>query len=341
MVKRLIKGVGIGALALLACLTALWGAGMIWFNAPVGWRWPLMVGWGLLVTAAGMSRRLRGGRRVRIVATVAVLGLFGWFHAMSPSHDRAWADDVGRLLEAQVDGDRLQLRNVRNFDWRNDGDYTVHWEDRTYDLDELVSGDLVLSYWMGPAIAHTLVSFGFADGRHLVFSLEIRKERHESFSALAGLFRQYEAVLVAADENDIVRVRANARGEDVHLYRLSLPSAELRTMLLGYVREAEQIRTRPRFYHTLTSNCTSIVFDLARKIEPGLPFDYRLLLSGYLARYVQERGGLAEGHDYAELEQKGDITARSRAFTGPPGDYSAWIRTGVPGGDVYLKHDHP
>ena len=63
---------------------------------------------------------------------------------------------------------------------------------REYDLRQLRSADLVMSYWMGPAIAHTLVSFGFADGRHLVFSLEIRKERGESFSALGGFFRKFE-----------------------------------------------------------------------------------------------------------------------------------------------------
>ena len=33
----------------------------------------------------------------------------------------------------------------------------------------------------------------------MAFSIEIRKERHESFSALAGFFKQYELSLVAGD----------------------------------------------------------------------------------------------------------------------------------------------
>ena len=90
---------------------------------------------------------------------------------------------------------------------------------REYDLDQLRSADLVLSYWMGPAIAHTLVSFGFDDGkgprRYLTFSVEIRKEAHESFSAIGGFFKQFELSLVAAEERDILRVRSNLRGEDV------------------------------------------------------------------------------------------------------------------------------
>ena len=66
----------------------------------------------------------------------------------------------------------------------------------------------------------------------------------------------------------------------------------LRQLFLGYMARAEALRRAP-FYNTLTSNCTTIVFDLARQIVPGLPLDYRLLLSGYFAEYAYDRGGLA------------------------------------------------
>ncbi len=42
---------------------------------------------------------------------------------------------------------------------------------------------------MGPAIAHTLVSFGFTDGQHVVFSIEIRKEQHEQFDRTRRFFQ--------------------------------------------------------------------------------------------------------------------------------------------------------
>ena len=64
-----------------------------------------------------------------------------------------------------------------------------------------------LSYWTGPYIAHTLISFGFADGRFLTFSIEIRKEKGESFSAIGGFFKHFEMSLIAADERDILGVR--------------------------------------------------------------------------------------------------------------------------------------
>ena len=125
-----------------------------------------------------------------------------WWVLQKPSNNRIWADDVSQLLQSEVQGDQVKLINVRNFEWRTETDYSPRWEKREYDLSLLQSADLILSYWMGPHIAHTLVSFGFTDGRQLVYSLEIRKEKGEQFSAIAGFFRQYESILVAADERD-------------------------------------------------------------------------------------------------------------------------------------------
>jgi hypothetical protein len=77
--------------------------------------------------------------------------------------------------------------------------------------------DLIMSYWMGEAIAHTIISFGFDNGQRRAFSIETRKESDESFSSIAGFFEEYELAIVAADERDVVRVRSNIRGEDVRI----------------------------------------------------------------------------------------------------------------------------
>jgi hypothetical protein len=266
---------------------------------------------------------------VVFVSAVAILA--AWWGTLQPSHQRAWADDVAQLLEAGIDGSHVHLKNVRNFEWRSETDYTPQWENRTYDLDRLRSADLVLSYWMGPHIAHTLVSFGFDGGERVVFSLEIRKERHESFSAIGGFFRQFEQILVAADERDIVRTRSNARGEAVYLYRLQMSQANVRALFLEYLHAANELRRTPRFYNTLTSNCTTIVFELARLIAPALPADYRLLLSGHFAEYIHDLHGLTPGHRYAELQALGHINERALASDASGDDFSMSIRQGVPG----------
>ncbi len=319
-------------------VAALWVAGLLAYQLPgPGWlKGMLLVGWGAFaLTTAVAVGRARAGRwpGPLFVAALVLCGV--WWLLLSPRQDRVWADDVAqRLKVVEFDGSKVVLDNVRNFTWRTDDDHDVHWERREYDLDQLRSADLVLSYWMGPMIAHTLVSFGFADGRQLVFSLEIRKERGESFSALGGFFRKFEMTLVAAEETDIVRVRSNVRGEDVYLYRLKgMTREQLKGLFVSYLGEARKLDAAPAFYNTLTSNCTTIVYELARQIAPGLPLDYRLLASGYFAEYARDLGVLTPGVDFATLKARGRITDRARAAGDDP-RFSQLIRAGVPGIDA-------
>lgn len=321
--------------ALVVLLLTLWGACSLWFRLPEAlWRIPCVTAWVILGAACvyqvarGQQRHWR--RRLGQAFAVCCVALLVWWHSITPSHERLWADDVAHLLQAEIDGDRVTLHQVRNFEWRSETDYTPRWESRSYDLRRLQSADLVLSYWMGPHIAHTLVSFGFDDGQRIVFSLEIRKERGEAFSAVRGFFRQYEQILVAADERDIIQTRSNARGEQVYLYSLNLPPAQLRAVFLGYLEAAQALHDAPEFYNTLASNCTTIVFELARQIAPTLRPDYRLLLSGHFAHYAYDQGALVPGYSFADLQSLGHINARALHSAELGEDFSHAIRQEMP-----------
>jgi hypothetical protein len=288
--------------------------------------------WGLFGLVAIVLVWRGKATRPLLSYAIGVAMLLGWWNTIQPSQNREWADDVARHLKPRVEGNVVTMENVRNFDWRSDTDYTVRWDTRRYDLDRLRSVDVSLSYWTGPAIAHTLVSFGFDDGQFVTFSIEIRKERGESFSSVGGFFKQFENSLVAADEHDILRVRTNVRGEDVYMYRVRLPQAEMRSLFLGYVDEAHALAGAPSFYNTLTANCTTIVYSLAKHVVPGLPMDWRLLASGYLPAYLHDVGGLTPGQSMDALRAGGRITDRAIATDQQPGvNFSQAIRNGLPG----------
>ncbi|CDM25927.1 putative membrane protein [Castellaniella defragrans 65Phen] len=263
-------------------------------------------------------------------ALAFIAGAFWWL-SLQPSNDRDWADEVSRPLRGSIQGSVATLHDIRDFDWRSDTDYTARWHDGVYDLDELASVDMALSYWMGPAIAHTLVSFGFMDGRHVVFSVEIRRERGEAFSTVGGFLKQFELAIVAAEERDILHVRAGPRGEQVFLYPIRMPVPAMRALFRSYVARANRLADEPRFYHTLTANCTTLVYDMVRPLVPGLPLDIRLILSGYLPEYLYRHGGLDTSQPLEVLRARADITRRA-ARPGTAAEFSRRIRAPEPAG---------
>lgn len=341
---QLLRALGWAGSGLLAVLALLWGVGALWFQWEMrpGVLWPLLalwcLAWLMLALWAGRSGRmgLLWGGGVLLMAAMLL-----WWSTLHPRDDRDWADDVAhitRMQPADSGSDIVELQDVRNFAWHSETDYTARWDTRRYDLNQLQSVDMAVSYWMGPAIAHTLVSFGFADGQQLVFSFEIRKEKGEAFDALAGFFKRYELALIAADERDILAVRTNVRREQVFLYRVDMAPDAMRALFLSYAAQAAQLHQQPRWYHTLTANCTTIVWDMAQRLVGGLPLDWRLLASGYLPEYLQSVNGLTPGQSLEALRTAGNITTRAQQWQAPAGaddvaasiDFSRAIRAGIP-----------
>jgi len=325
-------------MALIVAVSGAWGALALWYQVPAGvvTRSASAIAWAVMTLTVLVLMWSRRGGVSALAYLLAFAVLLAWWSTIAPSNHRDWSDDVARMVTGSADGDRVTLYNVRNFRWRSDQDYDARWETRQYDLDRLASADVILSSWGMPGISHALMSFGFDDGSHIVFSVEIRKRRGESFSSLGGFFRQFERAIVAADEQDIIRVRTNVRGEDDHLYRLRMTKPAMRALFLAYVREANELAAKPAFYNTVTSNCVTIVYDMAKQLDPGLPYDYRLLLTAYLPSYLYRVGALDTRYPLAVLTAQGDITARAKA-AGPQDDFSRAIRTPPePGGVGFL-----
>ena len=311
-------------------LAAAWGLLALWYQAPGGHAGKIiiMLVW-LLFSAAVLASFWQARALMGLGAfALAFAALLVWWSLIPPRNDRIWADDVSRLATGTIDHDLVTLHDVRNFDWHSDTDYTERWEARTYDLNRLETVDLIMSYWRGPAIAHMLVSFGFDDGSHVVFSVEIRRKRNEAFSEIGGFFKQFELSIIAADENDIIRVRTNVRGEDDYLYRVRLSRANMRSLFIAYVEHANSLVKVPRFYNTVTVNCTTLVYHMMKRIVGHLPFDYRIVFTGYLPEYVYQVGGLDQRYPLAELRERGRITDRAKQASNA--DFSNEIRRTIP-----------
>ena len=319
-------------LTLMILCAALWGGLALYYQLPLtmpGLAGGLAVWAGLVIFA--LQRLWRYNRwQGLFIYLILHATLLLWWNSLTPSNQHQWEDDVAQMTSGKVNGDQVTLFNVRNFTWHSETDYTPHWDTRHYDLSKLQSVDMLTSHWGMDAIAHVLVSFGFTDGQFVTFSVEIRKKKGQQFSEVAGFFKQYELSILATDERDAIAVRPNVRGEETFLYRIDMPADIRRQLFLSYIEQANQLLEEPRFYNTVTANCTTLVFGMMQHISGGLPLDSRLLLTGYLPSYIDELDGLTTGFDLSQLRDAGRITERSKKASNSA-NYSQAIRQGVPG----------
>jgi hypothetical protein len=317
----------LGRLLLVTAFLAAtgWGALALHYSGdPSPARDVVMVAYVLASAALFWLGRRRRWARLGGLALFALV--LAWFLSLAPRNDRAWQPDVAVLPGVDVAGDTIVVHGVRDNVYRSEQDYTVRHEDRTYSLAGLRTVDLFLSYWGSPWIAHTIVSFGFDDGRYLAVSIETRKEPGEEYSAVAGFFRRYELIYVVADERDVVRLRTNYRGEDVYLYRARTPPPTARALLLDYVERINGLRDRPEWYNALAHNCTTAI---PRHSGARSWRNWKLLANGYLDQLAYEIGAVDTTLPFPELRARSRVNARALAAGDAP-DFSRRIREGLP-----------
>jgi len=262
-----------------------------------------------------------------MVWNVLMIIAIAWWFSLRPKSDRDWALGMAVLPRVEINGDTIRIKQFRNFAHATSCDPVSRYEEQTFDLSRLTSLDYFLSHWSGPVMAHTLVSFGFDDGRFLAVSVEARRQRWQSYSPLWGLFRSYELMFVLGDERDLIRLRTNIRRERVYLYRVRLPPKNLRQLLLDYLARTESLAARPEWYNSVTSNCTTNLFYHGHQhipwwMKPGI------FLNGLSTRSMYRIGVLADSLPFKELQARSAIRELAMA-AGDAVDFSQRIRTQI------------
>ena len=329
MIRRVLRSMVSVVLSAIVVAGVAWGALALWFDGPISRVLAGTMAGGLALTSIALAALVRPFLKGLVAALLPVVAVAVWWASIPPSNTRDWSPDVARTARAAFHGSTVTIQNVRNFKYRSESDYDQRWETRTYDLDRLRGVDLFLSFWGPTQIAHTIVSWEFDEGQHLAISIETRKEKGESYSALRGFFRQYELYYVVADERDLVGLRANYRGEQVYLYRIRVPASQARALLVDYLNEVNRLADHPRWYNALTQNCTTTIRGHAQNAGAGGRLDWRLLANGHLAQLLYEQGQINTDLPLAALRARSNITERAKAAGDSP-DFSTRIRLGLP-----------
>lgn len=242
-----------------------------------------------------------------IHGAVFLVVLLWWFN-IQPSNDRIWQVDAGKLAYASIESNLVTVHDIRNFSYHSEFDYSQDYYDKTFDLNKLEGVDLFAVYWMGPAIAHIILSFDFGENNHLAVSIEARKEKGEGYSTIKGFFRQYELMYIVADERDVIGLRTNYRKdppEHVYRYRIKAPIEAIRHLFLKYVDRINELYEKPVFYNSLLHNCTTAIWLNSREVNPDhVPFSWKILVSGYLPEYLYESGRLDQKLSFTKLRDQ-------------------------------------
>ena len=321
---------GLWKVLVILCQTILiaWPTLAIYYSR-LPWSWlRLVLALAFMVFSAWTFWFARRPRMYLVYAGLALIVLV-WFLSLRPTHDRNWRPDVAVMPRVSIDGDRVRITNVRNFEYRSRNDFTIRYEDREVLLSHLTSVDFIISYWMPGPIAHTFLSFNFNNALPVSISIEARPEVGGGFSPLPSMFRTFELIYVVADERDVIRVRTNFRNEDVFLYPLNVSPASTRALFLVYLDRINELYNKPEFYNLLVSNCTLNIVRYARAVGKTHRWDIRYLLNGFSDRYLYDNGYMDTTLPFRELRRRSLINDAARAAGSNP-NFSQLIRASLP-----------
>ena len=245
-----------------------------------------------------------------------------------PSNDRDWTPDQAVLPSAEIKGNQVAIKNIRNFSYRTTSDYTPNYYDAIFDLDKIKNVYFIVETFSGHAVgaAHTFLSFEFEDNKFVSISVEIRKEKGESFSAVKGILRQYELTYVIADERDVVKLRSNYRHDKVFVYPIKTTPEKMRAIFVNMLERANELNEKPEFYNTLMSNCTTNIAKHVNEITPGrVSWNITYLLPENSDKYVYDIGLIDSTLPFEETRTAHYINDIAEKYADSP-DFSLKIR---------------
>ncbi|MFT5904604.1 MAG: hypothetical protein ACI9E1_000189 [Cryomorphaceae bacterium] len=332
-IKSILRRVMSFLLAGVTVLATAWTFGALYYDGPAstpgGWNFLLALGW--IASVIVIVRKWSFAYLWQLRLLICCLPVYGYWLTIRPSNDRDWQPEFAETGDVEVNGDSLTFHQFRNFDYEVDGSakgkITERWESRTHNMNKLTGIDLIFDAFGGKLMAHPMLSFDFGDEGHVLLSIETRKETHESFSTIGGIYKMFELQYVFGDEADFVRVRTNIRKEPCFIYRTSTTAEDAKKLLLTCIRSQNYLKERPRWYNAITTNCTTS-YRAQTPVKNRHPFDWRILINGQLDLMLYEKGALTTGGlEFEELRTQAFITDVAQAHPKGKG-FSEAIRKG-------------
>ena len=255
-----------------------------------------------------------------IVLLVFCLISFDVLTNKEPSNDREWVPEQAILASATLEDDIITIHDIRNFSYRSETGHTAGYYNKTIKKEDIISVEyLVVPFTKDSGMAHTFLTFGFADGTYLAVSVEVRKEKGETYSPWRGLLNSYELIYVIADERDVIGLRTNIRKDSVYLYPIKAEREKIIELFVSILERANKLKENPEFYNTLTNNCTTnIVRHVNTLSDDRIPWGIKILLPGYSDKLAYDLKLIDTDLSFEEARKRFYITKKARQYANDP-----------------------
>jgi hypothetical protein len=312
---------------LVGVIIVFWTAGAIFFDAAsASWKGAVAaVAWIALALGAFV---LWQPVWKPFLSLVLFEGIFvWWWFSLEPSHFREWDRNFSRLPSMAIEGDMITIEGVRNTEYRSIEDCMAQYETRSYHLSNLRGADLLILEWGSPWMCHPMFVFDFGCDGRVCISIEVRYRVGQKYSLLRSLYRQQELMFVVSDERDAILRRTKwLEGHDLYLYHVRSDALALRRFFFEYANSINALSAQPRWYHGLTTNCTTSIYAQGRG---HIKWDRRMLFNGALDRMMYDRQLLDQNMPFDELKKLSRVN--NVANEAPLDDFGDSIRRELPG----------
>jgi hypothetical protein len=272
-------------------------------------------------------------RRVALGASLLALVWLGYrLLVLQPTNRRDWEYGVETLPHITINGDLVQVQHVRDFRWSADAPLSSDYVERSFDVQRLervwfIEEPFTMAPFYGfEGVAHTYFVFDFQDQAPVAISVESRRERGEGYDSIHGLFNEYELIYIWGTEEDLTGRRAVLEKNQLYMYPLLGSMDSARRLFLDLADVSQQLETQPRFYNTLTSNCTNELAKAANLAQPGaIPPNIALIFPGYSDNVLYDLGFIPNDAPLETVRQRYAISDAVAATIEQP-DFSRLLR---------------
>ncbi len=261
---------------------------------------------------------------VHIVAAIAIGAAI--LYSKVARTDRDWETKFEKQARFERAGNTLRLFNGRAFSFLPDGTEQARWFDQSYDRENLVRIWYFVEPFSGsPVFAHSFVSFvfeGLGGQKVLSISVEARKEKGEEYDPIKGLFREFELSYVWSTEKDILTRIAVSLDHKLYAHELNVPPAQAQQIFMHFVERTNALAGEPRFYNTISSNCTNELAKAVNDAYPkALPWRWSWVLTGWSGRWLFALGFVvSDTENFKALQQRSNIQPLVKEVADLPSD---------------------